>query len=527
MHVTVLLAVIMALAISQSLPTEPTLDISAATTVLLVAGSILIAWALMQLMTRIIMARLGRLGRTNLHGLRLPGRIDLLLRITIIVVFACQLRWLGWANVIVNDWRLANLVLIDKLCLILPFVMMQLLKWHSWYPVDRFIRQYMVAGQLDQGLAARPVWSRPQYMSFHVRHGLLLILGPLLLILTFTDTVELLTMRHFPTDQSGQVSSSVWAASQAVSATGAAIIILLAPLLLRRIWLTRPLPAGPLRTRLEQFCHRLHLRYRNILLWDTHGVMANAAVMGLIPPVRYVLLSDSLLEGMPDQQIEAVFGHEAGHVKHHHIAYLVMFVLGSGSLVLLFMKIGLRSFDMLSDSGSRFSHLGHWLVYPWSAALIIGWFALFGWVSRRFEQQADVHGATAVSSETQTTGSVIAAAGADAEPQAFPDADTEAASDGSDTAAPAVDCLTLRPHGAHVMAGALRRIAMLNGISPHRRSWRHSSIAARVVCLHDLSSQAQALRRFTATVRLTKVFIVLSVVAAVLQRAAAWLANGS
>ena len=114
--------------------------------------------------------------------------------------------------------------------------------------------------------------------------------------------------------------------------------------------------------------------------------MANAAVMGLIPPVRYVLLSDSLIEGMPDQQIEAVFGHEAGHVKHHHIAYLVMFVLGSGSLVLLFMEIGLQSFDMLSDSGFRLAHMGRWLAYPWSAALVIGWFVLFGWVSRRFEQ---------------------------------------------------------------------------------------------------------------------------------------------
>ena len=235
----------MALAISQSLPTEPWLDISAGAAVLVVAGSILFMWSLMRLMARGVMARLGRLGRTNTHSLRLPGRVDLFSRITIVVVFACQLRWLGWANVIQNEWHLHNLVLVDKLCLILPFVIMQLLKWHSWYPVDRFIRQYIVAGQLDQGLAARPVWSRAQYMSFHVRHGLLLILGPLLLILAFTDTVELLTIRYFATDEPGHVSDRVWAASQGICAAGAAVVVLLSPLLLRRIWLTRPLPAGP------------------------------------------------------------------------------------------------------------------------------------------------------------------------------------------------------------------------------------------------------------------------------------------
>ena len=42
-----------------------------------------------------------------------------------------------------------------------------------------------------------------------------------------------------------------------------------------------------------------------------------------LPHVRYILLSDLLLERMDDEQIEAVFAHEVGHVVHRHMAWYV------------------------------------------------------------------------------------------------------------------------------------------------------------------------------------------------------------
>jgi len=50
--------------------------------------------------------------------------------------------------------------------------------------------------------------------------------------------------------------------------------------------------------------------------------MGNAAVMGFIPRFRYVLLSDLLLETMTDEQVEAIFAHELGHVMHRHLFWL-------------------------------------------------------------------------------------------------------------------------------------------------------------------------------------------------------------
>ena len=64
-----------------------------------------------------------------------------------------------------------------------------------------------------------------------------------------------------------------------------------------------------------------------ILLWQTNNNMGNAAVMGVVPQVRYILLSDLLLQTMTDRQIEAVFAHEAGHVVHRHIAWYGVFVV--------------------------------------------------------------------------------------------------------------------------------------------------------------------------------------------------------
>src|SRR5271170_2349553 len=85
------------------------------------------------------------------------------------------------------------------------------------------------------------------------------------------------------------------------------------PWVLRLVLGLRPLPAGPLRDRLTAAARRLRLRYSDILLWNTHGGVANAMVVGVLPMPRYVVLSDRLLAGLDDDEIEAVFGHEVGH----------------------------------------------------------------------------------------------------------------------------------------------------------------------------------------------------------------------
>ena len=121
----------------------------------------------------------------------------------------------------------------------------------------------------------------------------------------------------------------------AVSLLSAGSVFLLAPAILRHVLNTRPLADSPLRQRLEAMCKTAGLGYREILLWHTDNHMGNAAVMGVMPWVRYILLSDLLLETMTDRQIEAVFAHELGHVAHRHLIWSGVFVI-----ILMLVAVG-------------------------------------------------------------------------------------------------------------------------------------------------------------------------------------------
>src|SRR4051812_32156957 len=119
--------------------------------------------------------------------------------------------------------------------------------------------------------------------------------------------------------------------------------------------------------------------------------MGNAAVMGLVPQMRYILLSDVLLETMTDDQIEAVFAHEIGHVKHWHMGWYVVLV---ATLLLLFFGPG----QLISNRIDQMVRPPAWLNKEMigtigAVAGFGGFFLIFGYLSRWFERQADVYAA--------------------------------------------------------------------------------------------------------------------------------------
>ena len=147
------------------------------------------------------------------------------------------------------------------------------------------------------------------------------------------------------------------------------------------------MPDGPLRQRLEAVCRRHNIRYRNVLLWRTDHNMGNAAVMGLIPQVRYILMSDLLLETMTDEQIEAVFAHEVGHIIHRHMLWFAVFF---GTM--MFALVGLS--QPLDSLTQRFaSPQAIWPSAVATLAAALGCLTVFLFLSRKFERQADVFAA--------------------------------------------------------------------------------------------------------------------------------------
>ena len=122
---------------------------------------------------------------------------------------------------------------------------------------------------------------------------------------------------------------------------------MLAPWPLRLILGAKLLPPGPIRDRLEAAARRLKFRYSDILFWDTRNGMANAMVAGPLPWVRYVFLSDRLLEAATPAEVEAVFGHEIGHVRHRHFLFYAAFM---GLSVATLLGLWMLTMNWLSPS---------------------------------------------------------------------------------------------------------------------------------------------------------------------------------
>ena len=362
------------------------------------------------------------------------------------------------------------LQIVGDLIVVMPFLVNLLILWTIAYPLEKTVR---VAGQ--PGTAFRDVdWRFWAYLDFQVRHYFLVVAVPMALILFVAD----LTRGY---EESLRTWTGwVWT-PDAVLGGFAAGVFLVAPLMLCRIWRTARLEPGPVRDRLEAVCARLGLRFRDILVWKSGGIMINAAVMGLFARVRYVLLSDALLNTMTIAQIEAVFGHEAGHVRHRHIQHFLVFALVGWLLVAGIMEFLAR----LAAKPGMAVDLSLVLIEAIGVLVTVAFWGLgFGWLSRRFELQADSFGAQCATPPPVKC--------------VLPCSVHSEGCKGLN--APGRVCMT----GASVFASALHRVALLNGIPHEERSWRHSSIGKRIRFLMSLAGDPGRARRFDRRIRLVK-----------------------
>lgn len=349
-----------------------------------------------------------------------------------------------WDTVVRKVWGLENTVLVDEVLILTPMLVAVVAGWIAGYRVEQAIH-LAVDGPGTRFMSLR------QYVIYKVRQNLGLVFGPMLLYLGLQESANQV-FAWWHVDPTTQFYASL-------SLGG--IVILSMSWLLTRILDTTPLPAGPLRRRLEAIARRAKFRYTDILVWRTHGNMANAMVTGFLPVPRYVLLSDALLENLPPEEVEAVFGHEIGHIRHRHLPYfLAFFVLSISAL-----GLGMTAARLLMPESWGVTPLGDelptWSSYSWpSVAVHVGegllflayFWLVFGHLSRQCERQADVFGCKLV---------------------APPDDDGHTEP-------------RLHPYGVRVFMQALQRVAELNGINPEMPTWRHGSIASRIRYLAKL-----------------------------------------
>jgi Zn-dependent protease with chaperone function len=167
------------------------------------------------------------------------------------------------------------------------------------------------------------------------------------------------------------------------------IMYIEAPSLLRMIWVTRSLPAGETRNRIELLAEKENIKYRDVLVWSTAGgKIANAGMAGLLPGSRYIFLTDSLLGNFTVDEIETIVAHEFGHIKHRHtLAYLVL----SLGYLMFYVFLYVRSLSIIENL-----HLGTTsIAFLGAVVTLIAFYTyfifIFRFLSRRFERQADLY----------------------------------------------------------------------------------------------------------------------------------------
>jgi len=385
MYLLLTLATLAALVISENSPAEP-VNAGGYRLLLSLAGM-----ALVPLIAAVASAWLaGQLRQDGRQRAAVAHRLKLVRGLHAAVwlaVAAGILYGFGWPQLVRVNWRLDQAFLLDELLVLGPVLLPIVLSWAAFYEIERALRSNPAVG-----CVAEPIVTRGQYLLVQVRHCLGVLLVPVLGLLAIRDGAELL----MPGFRSSGLAAGVYV-------TTIVALVLLFPVLLRYVWQTRPLAAGPLRTRLEAVARRAGFRAREILVWNTNHLAVNAAVAGLLPHLRYVFLTDGLLDHLNEEKIQAVFGHEIGHLRHRHLLLRLSAMLAPVSLWLLLGQLVpwvQQRFGEVASYGGGSGQIHGALVAVMGLA---GYMLLvFGPYCRLLERQADLFGCRMLDGEAES-----------------------------------------------------------------------------------------------------------------------------
>ena len=216
------------------------------------------------------------------------------------------------------------------------------------------------------------------------------------------------------------------------------LLMLFLPALIQWFWGCTHLPDSALKSRLDELCQRARFRHAGLRLWTVMNHTITAAIIGIVPRFRYVMFTERLLRQLSPEQIEAVLAHEIGHSYRRHLLIFPFVMLG----MVILMGLTNTFFGQTLIEAINLHHLQHpdsslislipLLLFVGIALMAAAYFRLvFGFFSRQFERQADLH------------------------------------------------VFAVNVHPEHLV-GALHTIGMISGGTHHVPNWHHYSIQQRI-----------------------------------------------
>lgn len=280
-----------------------------------------------------------------------------------------------WPQIVRSNWRLAAWPLIDELAILLPVIAPLILIWAAMYRLER-------GSNFSSAFLPRQLLT---YVWLQTRHQLAIVLLPPLAVVGVLESVTWLELAPSKLDPS-KLDTAWWFALPLVT-----MMLVLMPLAVRRIWQTSPLAPSPLRELLDGLCHARSCRVHEILVWNTGGTMANAAVVGLSRRLRYILLSDVLLNRLSDAEIAGVVRHELAHLRRWHLTLrllaLLLPVAWWMAIKHVWPAVETTAMELLTITGLRATAVAALLI---PLSLLAYAVIVLGWYSRLLEHDADL-----------------------------------------------------------------------------------------------------------------------------------------
>lgn len=255
-----------------------------------------------------------------------------------------------------------------------------------------FLLLLWLAGRRSYGQVFGKVYSRASFVTTNIRTNLPIVLPWVVLSLIY-DLVALV-----PSPSLQQFVESPWG-DVIFFGLFLLLVVIFFPPLVRRLWDCQKMPESPLLHHLQTFCRRQNFS-ADIYLWPLfEGRVLTAAVMGVVPGLRYILVTPALLETMSVAELEAVMAHEIGHVKKKHLLLYVL-LIGGFSVLAGFLAEPVLFYLLSLDGVYWLMNLD--LVRPETVIGIVGGLPLllfllfyfryvFGYFIRNFERQADLY----------------------------------------------------------------------------------------------------------------------------------------
>jgi Zn-dependent protease with chaperone function len=239
------------------------------------------------------------------------------------------------------------------------------------------------------------------------------------------------------------------------------ILLIFLPRFIQYWWECTPFGPTEKVKQLERFFQEKGFKYRKLLRWSAfQGRMLTAGIMGVVPRYRYILVTESLMEALSVEELEAVMAHEMGHAKYRHMLLYLLFILGYAVILpglvelydVFFSFLATQPFFFNLFEKSPSEGLGKiyivFLLLILILTVLIYLRYVMGFFMRHFERQADLYSAVVMDSPLPTVRS-------------------------------------------------LEKIALLSGKIRDLPSWHHFSIRERVHCLQKMITDPRLFRKQT------------------------------